>query len=272
MTIDRHNSLGCRRDWHDPRDLAYKPPWPLVDIRSAHPPGIDLRPFFGPPRDQMRTSSCVGFAVSAAYEFLYPDKAPLSSWWAYYVARNRGRCVGWDAGCSIRDALKELRHLGIAPESKCKFPVLYATAPVPDSWEQAYALGMPLDDAFEAALALSGCSYHRVAEHHILDCLAEAKETRKCSPPIAGIPVYESAFTAEVERTGVLPVPQSDDPLAGGHAILIVGADGNRYIARNSWDGHGDGGHLLIPTGYPLAGCDFWTVRKPETGFDGCPA
>ena len=256
MTTRR--KLGCIRDWHDPRDLAYQPPWvPQVFGGREEPQVIDLRPRFGPVRDQMQTSSCVGFAVAAAYEFLYPELAPLSPWWAYYHGRNGDHSVGWDRGCSIRLTLKGLRHLGIAPESGCLFPVLYATAPVPGSWEQARALMMPQDDAFDAALALSGCSYHRVAAHHILDCLAEGY------PVIAGIPVYESAFTAEVERTGVLPIPQSDDPLAGGHAILIVGRKGDDWIFRNSWDGWGDGGYGTIPQGYPLEGCDFWTVRKP---------
>ena len=271
MTIDRHNSLGCRRDWHDPRDAehAYRPQSHSLFLR-ARPDyerlPIDLRPRFGPPRDQMQTSGCVGFAVSAAFKFLFPDKAPLSPWFAYYGGRRRGRCVGWDAGCSIRDCLKELRHLGIPPESECEFPVQYAEDPENGSWEQAKALGMPLDAAFDAALPLSGCSYHRVSHHHILDCLAEG------FPVIAGIPVYESAFTAEVERTGVLPIPQSDDPLAGGHAILIVGRKGDDWIFRNSWDGWGDGGYGYLAEAHPLADCDFWTVRKPETGFDGCPA
>jgi len=278
MTTPLPHGLGCRPDLRDRRDdaHAYHPvKRPLVancyfdqDGRLAGPavrdPVVDLRPRFGPPRDQEQTSSCVGFACAAAVEFLFHDVAPLSAWWAYFWARLREDCASWDAGCSIRDCLKEIHKRGIPPEVFFPFkPSLFAampctTFPTQAEFDAAYKAGTTAsekDPIWIAAKVLAGCSYHRVRTHHIVDCLAEG------FPVVAGIPCYPSMFTEEVERTGIIPMPGDEGPV-GGHAILVVGTYEDQYIFRNSWNGWGDGGNGYLPQGYEIM--DAWTVRKPE--------
>ena len=266
MTTPLKHGLGLKRDLPDSRDRVYVPPECGLDTKvwadDGHP--VDLRDRFGPPRDQGQTSSCVGFAYAAAMEFLFPDVAPLSPSWPYFWARLREYCASWDAGCSIRDCLKEGYKRGIPPEVFWPFkPSLFAGMPCTTFAEQAdfdaaYKAGTtasPGDPIWIAAKVLAGCSYHSVRTHHIVDCLAEG------FPVIAGIPVYPSMFTEEVEHTGRIPMPGDEGPV-GGHAMLIVGADGTDYFARNSWNGWGQNGNGFLPQGYEIM--DAWTVRKPE--------
>ncbi len=300
---DTSHGLGCRPDLRDQRDdaHAFQPSRdgngadkdPLAYARgsdvargSENPPS--LRSAFGPVRDQQRTSSCVGHACAALYEFLFPEKAPLSPWWAYYWARYRADITSWDDGCAIRDCLKELSARGICSEAGWPFkPSLYAGIPGtypsdPASFNDLYLSGRVAgagDPLWIAAAQLEGCTYHRVWESHVADCLAEGY------PVVSGIPVYQSMFTNDVERTGAVPLPKGDDDsLLGGHAIVIVGvqsrdgngadhdplanargsdvARGSGFLFRNSWGASwGDAGYGTLAPGYPLGDC--WTARKP---------
>ena len=56
-------------------------------------------------------------------------------------------------------------------------------------------------------------------------------------PFVFGFSVYESFMSAEVARTGEVPLPPRGEQLIGGHAVLAVGYDDaiQRFIVRNSW-------------------------------------
>ena len=107
-------------------------------------------------------------------------------------------------------------------------------------------------------------SYYRVTnrEQSLFHCLASG------FPFVFGIAVYESFMSA---NGGAIPMPQPNEKLLGGHALLGVGYDlGTRLFKfRNSWGtSWGDGtGHGTIPFEYlesPLQGGDYWTLRKEE--------
>jgi C1A family cysteine protease len=86
-----------------------------------------------------------------------------------------------------------------------------------------------------------------------------------------GFSVYESFESAEVAKTGVVPMPHPGERILGGHAVLIVGYDDskNQYIVRNSWgSGWGDHGYCYFHQemiSNPSISNDFWTLR----GFTG---
>jgi len=44
-------------------------------------------------------------------------------------------------------------------------------------------------------------------------------------PFVFGFAVYESLETEEVIRTGVIPMPQTNERMLGGHAVMAVGYD-----------------------------------------------
>jgi C1A family cysteine protease len=89
-------------------------------------------------------------------------------------------------------------------------------------------------------------------------------------PFVTGFTVYESFESAEVARTGIAPLPDPDERVLGGHAILVIGYDLDKklFICRNSWGTDwGDKGIFYLPFEY-LADTDLssdqWTLRTVE--------
>jgi C1A family cysteine protease len=62
-------------------------------------------------------------------------------------------------------------------------------------------------------------------------------------------------------------MPQPDEQVLGGHAVLAVGYDdpSQRFIVRNSWgDAWGQAGYFTMPYAYLTTrglASDFWTMR-----------
>jgi len=56
-------------------------------------------------------------------------------------------------------------------------------------------------------------------------------------PFVFGFTVYESFESAEVAKTGIVPMPGPAERTLGGHAVCAVGYDdkGKRFLVRNSW-------------------------------------
>ena len=72
-------------------------------------------------------------------------------------------------------------------------------------------------------------------------------------PVVAGVAMYRPAFSAEVGRTGVIPMPAQTEELQGGHAICIVGYDNDRQLLKfiNDWGPDwGDHGYGYMPFAY----------------------
>ena len=71
-----------------------------------------------------------------------------------------------------------------------------------------------------------------------------------------------------VKTSGYVPLPQPDDSLLGGHAVVCVGYDDSnqQFTFRNSWgSGWGDDGYGFLPYAYvldPGLASDFWTIRS----------
>jgi C1A family cysteine protease len=69
-----------------------------------------------------------------------------------------------------------------------------------------------------------------------------------------------------VAQTGMVPMPGSSEKMVGGHAVLIVGSRGDRFIARNSWSTTwGDKGYFYMPVEYftnPDMSDDLWIIKS----------
>jgi hypothetical protein len=85
-------------------------------------------------------------------------------------------------------------------------------------------------------------------------------------PVVGGFSCFSSLNGDEVQRTGVVPLPQGrHDALEGGHAVFFVGADQERQLFKfqNSWsDQWGDQGYGYLPFAYVERGLsdDFWAL------------
>ena len=85
-----------------------------------------------------------------------------------------------------------------------------------------------------------------------------------------GFTVYESFESPEVGKSGIVPLPNRNEKVLGGHEVLLVGylKDETNYgLVRNSWGpGWGMGGYFLMPWAYLLdanLASDFRTIRRP---------
>jgi C1A family cysteine protease len=121
----------------------------------------------------------------------------------------------------------------------------------------------PPAQAFSDALRHRTVSYQRLVNTlmQMKGCLAAGY------PFVFGFSVYASFESPTVAQTGVVPMPQPNEQLLGGHAVLAVGYDDaqQRFTVRNSWGPTwGMAGYFTMPYAYltdtNLAD-DFWTVR-----------
>lgn len=248
------HAYGWSPDTPDHRDQVFAAPAPTL---AALPKKVDLRPHC--PKtvyDQGQLGSCTGNAIACAIEFdlmkegAKPAFTP-SRLFIYYNERVMEHTIKSDAGAQIRDGVKSVNKLGAPPEGMWPYD--------PAKFEDK-----PSSDAYGAAAKYKLASYQRVARSmsQMKGCLAAG------FPFVFGFTVYESFESPEVEKTGVVPMPGTNESMLGGHAVLAVGYDDDqqRFIVRNSWGPHwGSHGYFTMPYAYLLdsnLSDDFWTLRK----------
>jgi C1A family cysteine protease len=215
-----------------------------VDLRDHCPKGV---------YDQGQLGSCTANAIAAGYEYDLIrqglDEFTPSRLFIYYNERVKEGTVDTDSGAMIRDGIKSVAAQGVCTE---------------DSWPYDIAAfaDRPTDDCYQAALAHRARAYQRVTP-----VLAQLKGCLAAGYPIVfGFRVYESFESAEVARTGEVPLPAARERPLGGHAVLAVGYDDTtgRFLVRNSWGtGWGVDGYFTMPYAYLTRrnlSSDFWTI------------
>jgi C1A family cysteine protease len=263
MPIDRVNGklatrpvarFGWVPDLPDARDFMYSAP---EEVLTSLPKKVDLRSKMPPVYDQGQLGSCTANAISAAFEYDQvkeglKDFMP-SRLFIYYNERAIEGTVDSDSGAMIRDGIKSIAKLGVCDEGVWPYDIARFTEKPP---KQAY------DDAKSHQATL----YRRVIGnlHQMQGCLASGY------PFVFGFSVYESFMSADVARTGEVPLPPRSEKLVGGHAVVAVGYDDRiqRFIVRNSWgNGWGMKGYCTMPYGYltdPQLARDFWAIYTVE--------
>lgn len=251
--IKKH-SYGWIPDFPDQRDLMYST---VKKVPAKLPPAVDLRPTCSPVEDQGELGSCTANALVGALEFLEDkDKVAytdLSRLFIYYNERVIEHTVDSDSGAQLRDGIKSLAKKGVCSEIIWPYDITkFAAKPTHQSYDQAAQHKIT--------------SYYRV--NNILDemrtCLAEGY------PFVFGFTVYESFESQEVAQTGIVPMPQPNERVLGGHAVLAIGYDdaSTRFIVRNSWGTDwGIQGYFTMPYDYLTnsnLSDDFWTIRRGQ--------
>jgi C1A family cysteine protease len=246
------HSYGWMPDLPDHRDFLFGGP---VETMAALPPKVDLRP--NCPKevyDQGQLGSCTANAIAGALEF-DQIKEGTKSWTAsrlfiYYNERVMENTVNSDSGARIRDGIQSVGKIGAPPETDWTYNIAaFETKPPQRAFADA-----PLGKALV---------YQRVPQilNQMKACLAVGY------PFVFGFTVYQSFETPQVEQTGVVPMPSSQEQALGGHAVLAVGYDDatQRFIVRNSWGPNwGLQGYFTIPYAYLTdnnLSDDFWTIR-----------
>jgi C1A family cysteine protease len=232
----------------DHRDLKFK----LIRRDIQLPQLVDLRPFCSAVENQGNLGSCTANALVGNLEFVeLKDKVPYeekSRLFIYYNERDIEGTTDQDSGAEIRDGIKTLAKDGCCSESEWDYDITQ------------FAVQPPFQCYIDAKQHRITNYYGLETQDEILNCLASGY------PVVVGISVYESFESEDVAKTGIVPIPDLNEQLQGGHAVLVVGYDLQKqiYIVRNSWgDTWGDKGYFYLPFEYlNTLGSDFWTIRR----------
>ena len=255
----RHHWGGWNPQRPDQRDREFLPTVGRLDVaQTEFALNVDKIPVL----DQGQQGSCTGHGGAGVVMYdqqaqgekvVVPARAMI-----YYDARIPEGTTDQDSGAQVRDAVGGVAKYGVVPDSE--FPYsdqVYDKAPS----KQEYA-----DATKQEALVYEAVSYPNVN-----------KAIASGFPVVFGFTVYESFESAEVAKTGVVPIPAPGEQVLGGHCTWIWGFNsahtksGNSKIpprtkaCRNSWSkGWGDNGDFYLPQAYFDSGScsDFWIIRR----------
>jgi C1A family cysteine protease len=246
---------GWTPDLPDHRDHLYAAP---AAVLRKIPSQVDLRSQCPPVYDQGELGSCTANAIAAAIEF-DRKKQHLSDFvpsrlFIYYNERVMEGTVDSDSGAQIRDGIKSVSKQGACPEKEWPYDINKFTV-------------KPPAQCYQDALKDRAVSYSRLTHNlnQMKGCLASGY------PFIFGFTVYESFESQAVTQTGHAPMPQPNEQVLGGHAVLAVGYDDSHqwFLVRNSWGTQwGMQGYFTLPYAYlidPNLADDYWTIRLIST-------
>ena len=256
--VERHN-FGWLPDIPDHRDLKLK----LAPLTAKLPARVDLTESgaFPPAYDQGDLGSCVANAIAGAIEYAMrkrPDdprvadfleddrKFTPSRLFIYYGAREIIGLTHEDSGCHIRDGMKVVYNLGAPRETGWKY-------------DEAKFANRPPKRVYRSA------PFHKITSYRSVDVdvFAVKQALAEGLPVIFGVAVFYSFFE---NANGDIPMPALNEPMLGGHAMLIVGYDDTtqRFKFRNSWGASwGRDGYGTIPYAYVGnrgLGADYWVL------------
>ena len=244
--------FGWNPDLPDQRDFMYAAPAPF---QANIPPFFDLTSKCPPVYDQGQLGSCTANAISGAIEFDQMKQGITafmpSRLFIYYNERVIEGTVSTDSGAQIRDGIKTVAAQGVPPETDWPYNIAKFAQKPP---VKAY------NDAKPNIILL----YQRLVQNlnTLKGCLASGY------PFVFGFTAYESLESAQVAKTGILPMPASGEQVVGGHAVLCVGYDdkNQQFIVRNSWAATwGQKGYFRMPYAYLTStslASDLWTIRS----------
>ena len=207
-----------------------------------------------PVYDQGRAGSCTGNATAGAlaYDWRRQGNAPFlpSRLMLYYDGRALEGTQDHDSGAAIRDVVRGSASPRVCDEAA--WPYDLANLNVRPS-QAAY-----------------GSIHHRAAVYEALPSqdIETIKQVIAAGYVVVfGFTVFASFMTAQVARTGLVPMPSGN--VEGGHAVVACGYNSRDYVLfRNSWGtGWGDPdipGYGWMPSAMisnPDMAADFWIIQ-----------
>lgn len=239
----------------------------VSDLHYAASPILSLPPVFSlrqqcpPVYDQGQTGSCTGNSTAGVCQLKRTlegkqNVVEPSRSFIYYNARAMEGTTGEDAGATIKDVCTGVIQNGFCSENE--WPL-----------DPATFLTTPPQKCFDDAKPEAGGQFLWVGEGLTGNALVKALKQAIASkdPIVAGITVYESFESAQVAKTGMVPVPHFWEQVLGGHAIAIIGWNDHIkcFECRNSWGPQwGDNGYFFLPyafVGNPRLASEFGALQ-----------
>lgn len=264
----------------DIRDLIYEPgrlTLSRAEVAAGQefntakfPRMLDLRDKYDkkyPIMDQGDLGSCTGFSIASLLIYNnikqnVEDSTPIndmdkfmpSPLFIYYNERVAINTVTSDSGAVIRDGIKSVVKLGACRESYWPYQIQKFT-------------DKPNTQAYTEAKKHQAILYFKINNFDINNLKAVLVEGY---PFVFGFSVYTSFMSSQVAKTGIVPLPKTNENLLGGHAVICVGYDDTRqvFICRNQWGvDWGDKGYFYMPYSYLTntnLASDFWVIKRVE--------
>lgn len=214
-----------------------------------------------PVLNQGQQGSCTGHGTAGVVMFDQQKESEQivvpSREFIYWNARNYEGTENQDSGAQVRDAVKVVAQLGCPPDSD--FPYN----------DQVYNVRPP-EQAYTDAVKQEALVYEAVKYPDLDKALASGY------PFVFGFTVFSSFETQQVAETGIVPIPQANEQVLGGHCVWCFGYNSSytetidgmpprTKAIRNSWgESWGDGGNFYLPQQYFDWGLcsDFWVIRR----------
>jgi C1A family cysteine protease len=192
-----------------------------------------------------------------------PKLVRASRLFEYYGTRKIEGTVSEDSGATIRDAIKCGVTYGVADETLWPYDIAKFTTNPPQT-------------VWQAGAAHKVTSYHAISDGDL-----QSMKSVLASGFLVGFgfQVYDYMMSAQMETTGLLPLPDPSEQLQGGHAVALVGYDDNKqikrangtvstgaFLVRNSWGtSWGIQGYFWMAYDYvgnTQLASDFWVVQS----------
>ncbi|HEY5585301.1 MAG TPA: C1 family peptidase [Ruminiclostridium sp.] len=257
-----NDKYSYNKDKIDKRDLQFSKsvsPHPEIIL----PKLVDLRSKCPDVYNQGKLGSCTANAGCTCKAMLLQDEQiHLSRMFLYYTERAFEGKASKDVGASLRDTCKSIYKVGVCEETYMPYnPEKYRLLP--------------------SRLAILNAKKYKITAYKSLSSLDEIMQNIafRQQPVLLGMDVYESFESDVVAKTGVMQMPQKNEKILGGHAVLVVGykdivkhqGKSGKYqlqpgylIVRNSWgDKWGDKGYFYMPFDYvrPDYTFDYWIME-----------
>jgi len=206
-----------------------------------------------PIKNQGRLGSCTAQAGTALLEYFenrsFGKNIEGSKRFLYKVTRNLMDLDG-DTGAYCRATMGAIALIGVCPERYWPY-----TEKSPDFDRE------PTSFAYSLAQNYQGLIYHRVDTNRATTPLLQRIKTMLFSgwPIMFGFSTYSSINDREVDVSGEIPWPASDEAFTGSHAVVMVGYDNHKEI-WNSRDNSGTEGAFLIRNSWGTE----WGVPAPD--------
>jgi C1A family cysteine protease len=224
---------------------------------------VDLRAYCTP-SDQLHLGACAGNATAdsievvtaiaeeaqAAQEGREPRPVPqLSRLFVYGMARTLDGSLGTDGGTYLRSCFDAISRFGICEETDWPY-------------DEAQVFVSP------SLLAQRKARGRRIHGAYRIDSEGDARlddiraALRRKQPVVFGTML---ATSFDSYRGGTLPRPVG--PMDGGHAMMIVGCVGDRFLVKNSWGtSWGERGFAWFSPDY-LTWKETWDLWVPPLGY-----
>lgn len=212
------------------------------------PDVIDNSTKLPPVFDQGDIGSCTANALVSAYYVEDPSFIG-SRLFLYYNERSLDNDIKLDQGSTISQGINALTKFGLCKESSWQYDTTKLTEkPIQECY---------LEAKNNEVIVASHLTPNELA---IKNCLAGDNVI------VLGITVYDSF--ERIDSTGIVPMPNSNDTVLGGHAIVIVGYDNQKRLWKclNSWGTtFGNNGFFYLPFEYitdKYLVSDIWIINK----------